>query len=162
MDEESLRTPPFKGSPMLTWTGEIGRVLAATLEGGAKVAGFDVVIPNSLEQSEIPFGDGMLGEKVRGFDRDFLRSLAGASAKGKVVLGEVLGRPSDHALAGTAHRGTPAAEYPAAQRPYRQRRRRAAAAADLYPRRREDADHGSRTGGTGAGQPRRNSTSAEG
>jgi adenylate cyclase/guanylate cyclase len=76
---------------MLTWTGEIGRVLAATLEGGAKVAGFDVVIPNSLEQSEIPFGDGMLGEKVRGFDRDFLRSLAGASAKGKVVLGEVLG-----------------------------------------------------------------------
>ena len=82
MDEESLRTAPFKGSPMLTWTGEIGRVLAATLEGGARVAGFDVVIPNSLEQSEIPFGDGMLGEKVRGFDRDFLRSLAGASAKG--------------------------------------------------------------------------------
>ena len=33
----------------------------------------------------------MLGEKVRGFDRDFLRALAGASAKGKVVLGEVLG-----------------------------------------------------------------------
>ena len=91
MDEESLRTAPFKGSPMLTWTGEIGRVLAATLEGGAKVAGFDVVIPNSLEQSEIPFGDGMLGEKVRGFDRDFLRALAGASGKGKVVLGEVLG-----------------------------------------------------------------------
>ena len=95
MDEESLRTAPFKGSPMLTWTGEIGRVLAATLEGGAKVAGFDVVIPNSLEQSEIPFGDGMLGEKVRGFDRDFLRALAGASAKGKVVLGEVLRRPPD-------------------------------------------------------------------
>jgi adenylate cyclase/guanylate cyclase len=91
IDEESLRTAPFNGSPMLTWTGEIGRVLAATLEGGAKVAGFDVVIPNSLEQSEIPFGDGMLGEKVRGFDRDFLRALAGASTKGKVVLGEVLG-----------------------------------------------------------------------
>ena len=83
MDEESLRTAPFKGSPMLTWTGEIGRVLAATLEGGAKVAGFDVVIPNSLEQSEIPFGDGMLGEKVRGFDRDFLRALAGASSKAR-------------------------------------------------------------------------------
>jgi len=91
MDEESLRAAPFKGSPMLTWTGEIGRVLAATLEGGAKVAGFDVVIPNSLEQSEIPFADGMLGEKVRGFDRDFLRALAGASTKGKVVLGQVLG-----------------------------------------------------------------------
>ena len=48
IDEESLRTVPLKDSPMLTWTGEIGRVLAATLEGGAKVAGFDVVIPNSI------------------------------------------------------------------------------------------------------------------
>ena len=91
IDEESLRTAPFKGSPMLTWTGEIGRVLTATLEGGAKVAGFDVVIPTSIEQSELPFGEGMLGEKVRGFDRDFLRSLAAGSASGKVVLGEILG-----------------------------------------------------------------------
>ena len=33
----------------------------------------------------------MLGEKVRGFDRDFLRALAGAAANGKVVLGEILG-----------------------------------------------------------------------
>ena len=90
IDEESLRTAPFKGAPMLTWTGEIGRVLAATLEGGAKVAGFDIVIPTSIEQSEIPFGEGMLGEKVRGFDRDFLRALAGAAANGKVVLGEIL------------------------------------------------------------------------
>jgi len=91
IDEESLRAAPFKGSPMLTWTGEIGRVLAATLEGGAKVAGFDVVIPTSIEQSEIPFGENMLGEKVRGFDRDFLRALAAAAATGKVVLGETLG-----------------------------------------------------------------------
>ena len=86
IDEESARAAPFKGSPMLTWTGEIGRVLAAILEGGAKVAGFDVVIPISIEQSEIPFGEGMLGEKVRGFDRDFLRALATASASNKVVL----------------------------------------------------------------------------
>ncbi|WFU19694.1 adenylate/guanylate cyclase domain-containing protein [Bradyrhizobium sp. CB3481] len=91
IDEESLRTAPFKGSPMLTWTGEIGRVLTATLEGGAKVAGFDVVIERSLEQSELPFGEGLLGEKVRGFDRDFLRALATASVNGKVVLGEILG-----------------------------------------------------------------------
>ena len=48
------------------------------------------MIPTSIEQSEIPFGDGMLGEKVRGFDRDFLRALAGAAASGKVVLGEAL------------------------------------------------------------------------
>jgi adenylate cyclase/guanylate cyclase len=91
MDEESLRTAPFKGAPMLTWTGEIGRVLSATLEGGAKVAGFDMVIPSSIEQSEIPFGDGRLGDKVRGFDRDFLRALASATRDGKVVLGEILG-----------------------------------------------------------------------
>ncbi|WOH68922.1 adenylate/guanylate cyclase domain-containing protein [Bradyrhizobium sp. BWA-3-5] len=91
IDEESLRAPPFKDSPMLTWTGEIGRVLAATLEGGAKVAGFDVVIPASIEQSQLPFGEGMLGDKVRGFDRDFLRALAAASTNGKVVLGEILG-----------------------------------------------------------------------
>lgn len=50
----------------------------------------DFVIPTSLEQSEIPFGGGALGDKVRGFDRDFLRALASASSAGKVVLGEVL------------------------------------------------------------------------
>jgi adenylate cyclase len=90
IDEESYRAAPFKGSPTLTWTGEIGRVLGAVLEGGAKVAGFDMVIPTSIEQSEIPFGEGVLGERVRGFDRDFLRALASASGAGKVVLGEVL------------------------------------------------------------------------
>src|SRR4051794_17496223 len=90
IDEESRRTAPLEGAPMLTWTGEIGRVLSATLEGGAKVAGFDIVIPTSIELSEIPFGEGMLGERVRGFDRDFLRALAGAASNGKVVLGEIL------------------------------------------------------------------------
>jgi adenylate cyclase len=90
IDEESYRAAPFKGSPTLTWTGEIGRVLNAVVEGGAKVVGFDMVIPASIEQSEIPFGEGMLGEKVRGFDRDFLRALANSAAAGKVVLGEQL------------------------------------------------------------------------
>jgi len=90
IDEESYRAAPFKGSPTLTWTGELGRVLNAVVEGGAKVVGFDMVIPTSIEQSEIPFGEGMLGERVRGFDRDFLRALAGAAAPGKVVLGEQL------------------------------------------------------------------------
>jgi adenylate cyclase len=90
IDEESYRAAPFKGSPTLTWTGEIGRVLNAIVDGGAKVVGFDMVIPTSIEQSEIPFAEGMLGEKVRGFDRDFLRALATAAAPGKVVLGEQL------------------------------------------------------------------------
>jgi adenylate cyclase len=90
IDEESYRAAPFKGSPTLTWTNEIGRVLGAIIEGGAKVVGFDIVIPTSLEQSEIPFGAGTLGDKVRGFDRDFLRALASAGGAGKVILGEVL------------------------------------------------------------------------
>ncbi|WP_407155224.1 CHASE2 domain-containing protein [Bradyrhizobium sp. STM 3557] len=91
IDEESYRTPPLKGSPLLTWTGEIGHVLGAMLEGGAKVVGFDIVFQYSIEQSEIPFGDSTLGDKVRGVDRDFLRALASGATAGKVVLGEVVG-----------------------------------------------------------------------
>ena len=60
IDEESYHTPPLKGSPLPTWTGEIGHVLSAMLEGGAKVVGFDMVFRESIEQSEIPFGDGTL------------------------------------------------------------------------------------------------------
>src|SRR5437660_8775914 len=96
IDEETYETPPFKGSPTLTWTTEIGRVLNAVIDGGAKVVGFDIVFPTSIEQSEIPFGDDLLGARMRGFDRAFLRSLATGSLAGKVVLGEELGgeRPS--------------------------------------------------------------------
>jgi adenylate cyclase len=89
IDEQSFQTPPFYGSPTLTWTREIGRVLTAIVESGAKVVGFDVIFPTSIEQSEIPFGDEILGNRVRGFDRDFLRALANGAAAGKVVLGEV-------------------------------------------------------------------------
>jgi adenylate cyclase len=90
IDEETHNTPPFDNSPTSTWTPEIGRVLTAVLDGGAKVVGFDIVLANSIEQSEIPFGDDILGAKLRGFDRPFLRSLAAGAAAGKVVLGELL------------------------------------------------------------------------
>src|ERR1700761_8104526 len=90
IDEETHETPPFDNSPTATWTPEIGRVLTAVLDGGAKVAGFDIVFANSIEQSEIPFGDDILGAKLRGFDRPFLLSLRAAAGSGKVVLGEVL------------------------------------------------------------------------
>lgn len=89
IDEDSYRTPPFKGSPTLTWTREIGRVLTAVVDGGAKVVGFDIVFPTTIEQSEIPFGEEMVGARLRGFDRDYLRALASAAAAGKIVLGEV-------------------------------------------------------------------------
>jgi adenylate cyclase len=88
LDEETYRTPPFAGTPAITWTTEIGQVLTAILAGGAKVVGFDIVFPTSIEQSEIPFGDGTLGGRLRGFDRDFLRALALGARDGKVVLGE--------------------------------------------------------------------------
>lgn len=92
IDEESFRTPPFKGSPTLTWTREIGRMLTAILDGGAKVVGFDVVFPTSIEQSQLPFGDEPLGARLRGFDRDFLRALATGAAAGRLVLGEIAQR----------------------------------------------------------------------
>jgi adenylate cyclase len=92
IDAESYQTPPFKQSPTLTWTREIGRVLTAIVDGGATVVGFDIVFPTSIEQSEIPFGDEMLGTRMRGFDRDYLRALAMASSADKIVLGEIQSR----------------------------------------------------------------------
>jgi class 3 adenylate cyclase/CHASE2 domain-containing sensor protein len=65
-------------------------VLSAVIDGGAKVVGFDIVFPTSIEQSELPFGDDLLGTRMRGFDRPFLRALAKGAAAGKVVLGEIL------------------------------------------------------------------------
>lgn len=88
-DEETFRTPPFEGTPTVTWTREIGRVLTALIDGGATVVGFDIVFPTSIEQSGVPFGDDTLGARLRGFDRDFLRALALGARAGKVVLGEV-------------------------------------------------------------------------
>src|SRR5271165_1170197 len=69
IDEETYETPPFRGSPTPTWTTEIGRVLDAVIDGGAKVVGFDIIFQASIEQSEIPFGDDLLGSRMRGFDR---------------------------------------------------------------------------------------------
>jgi adenylate cyclase len=89
LDQDSYSTPPFKGTPTVTWTREIGRVLTAVIDGGARVVGFDVVFPTSIEESEISFNDETVGNRMRGFDRDFLRALAVAARAGKVVLGEV-------------------------------------------------------------------------
>jgi class 3 adenylate cyclase/CHASE2 domain-containing sensor protein len=89
LDRDSYRAPPFKGTPTVTWTREIGRVVTAVIDGGAKVVGFDVVFPTSIEESEISFNGGTVGAQMRGFDRDFLRALAVAARAGKLVLGEV-------------------------------------------------------------------------
>ncbi len=89
IDEATYATPPFKGSPTITWTREIGRVLQAVVDGGAAVVGFDIVFPSSIEQSAIPFGDEAVGTRLRGFDREFLRALKATADQGKLVLGEV-------------------------------------------------------------------------
>ncbi len=88
LDEETFRTPPFDGTPSVTWTHEIGQVLTAVIDGGANVVGFDIVFSTSIEQSAVPYGDETLGARVHGFDRDFLRALALGARAGKVVLGE--------------------------------------------------------------------------
>jgi adenylate cyclase len=88
LDEKTYSTPPFKGSPTLTWTGDIGRVVSAAIEAGARVVGFDVVFASSIEESQIRFGDETLGATLRGFDRDYLRALATGGRAGKIVLGE--------------------------------------------------------------------------
>src|SRR3569832_2729345 len=94
IDGETYETPPFQGSPTQTWTREIGRVLGSITEGGAKVIGFDVIFKNSIEQSEIPFGDTALGGRKKGCDRDYLIALRQISDSGKLVLGEILS--NDH------------------------------------------------------------------
>jgi serine phosphatase RsbU (regulator of sigma subunit) len=94
LDEETFRTPPFAGSPSVTWTPEIARVLNAIIDGGAKVIGFDIVFPTSIEQSVVPFGDETLGGRLHGFDRDYLRALALGARDGKIVLGEVQNQDS--------------------------------------------------------------------
>src|ERR1700744_3042169 len=51
-DEDSYRQAPFRGTPTVAWTREIGRVITAVIDGGASVIGFDVVFPASIEESE--------------------------------------------------------------------------------------------------------------
>ena len=77
IDEETYRRPPFRSLPKVMWSNEIATVLDAVFEGGAKVVGFDVIFPTSVEQ------------KLRGHDRKLLITLRRASQSGRVVLGKV-------------------------------------------------------------------------
>ena len=113
IDEETYRDATVQGlaDPDLDHRGRPGADRG--LDGGAKVVGFDIVFPTSIEQSEIPFGDDSVGAKMRGFDRPFLRALAAGTAAGKVVLGEALradgaNRPSPGSGSRSAGRKTSA------------------------------------------------------
>ena len=78
LDEETYRRKPFAGTPSITWTPAVAKALTEVIEAGAKVVGFDIIFPTSLEQSEITLGTTTVGERLRGFDRDFLRALSAA------------------------------------------------------------------------------------
>jgi class 3 adenylate cyclase len=89
IDEATYRTPPFEGTPAITWTRELAQVLNDVVEGGAAVVGLDIIFPVSIEESRLPFGEESLGARLRGFDRDWLRALNAAAREGKLVLGQV-------------------------------------------------------------------------
>ena len=90
LDEETYKSPPFKSSPTVIWTNEIARTLGAALDAGGKVVGFDVVLENLIEDSEIAFAFGAetVGDHFKGFDRDYLRALVRYGRSGRLVLGE--------------------------------------------------------------------------
>jgi adenylate cyclase len=92
LDDETYASAPFKGSPTLTWTNDTGRVVSAAIEGGARVVGFDVIFASTIEDSEIRIGDDTVGDRLRGFDHDYLRALATGGRAGKIVLGETESR----------------------------------------------------------------------
>jgi adenylate cyclase len=77
IDEETHRTPPFADLPQALWTREMTPVLNAVLDADAKVVGFDVIFPTSVERF------------VPGFERDFLRALRAGSRDGRLLLGKV-------------------------------------------------------------------------
>jgi adenylate cyclase/guanylate cyclase len=77
IDEESYRTEPFNGLPVVLWTPQLARVLDAVRGAGAKEIGFDLILPTTVEAF------------IPGYDRDFLLALKRAAGDGKIVLAKV-------------------------------------------------------------------------
>jgi adenylate cyclase len=77
LDEETYRREPFKDVPRVMWTPQLARVINAALDGGAKVIGFDVIFPTSIEGT------------IRGYERDWLLALRRGAREGRIVLGKV-------------------------------------------------------------------------
>ncbi len=143
IDGETYDTPPFEGSPTLTWTREIGRVLASVTDGGAKVIGFDVIFPSSIEQSEIRLATRRWAPAMKGFDRDFLIAPRQISDSGKLVLGDILSndRPD---VPYRAQQVAVRNNIRALNVHTRPRRRDPADAAELFHRRQAGPRHGRR------------------
>jgi len=87
VDEETYEKEPFIGLGKVFWTPQYAAVLNDVIDGGAKVVGFDIILPTSVEQH------------VPGYDREFLRTLYKHGRAGKIVLGKI------------DHRGVPVTPY---------------------------------------------------
>jgi len=78
IDEETYQQPDFNETPRAMWTPQYAKVLNAVINGGAKVVGFDIVLPSSADTI------------IKGYDKPFLKTLFKQGRKaGKIVLGKV-------------------------------------------------------------------------
>ncbi len=77
IDERTHAVSPFKGIPKVMWTPQIADVQRAVLRGGAKVFGWDIILPTTAST--------YLAN--RRFDQPLLKALAEERGSGRVVLG---------------------------------------------------------------------------
>jgi class 3 adenylate cyclase/CHASE2 domain-containing sensor protein len=78
LDEETWRSDEFHDLPEVMWPPRIGEVIKAVLAGGAKVIGYDVIFPTSMENV------------LPGTESDYLRTLRAGATQGRIVLAKVL------------------------------------------------------------------------
>ena len=81
IDEATYAMPPFAGMPTVMWTPQLARVMNAVLDAGARVVGWDMVLPLAV--------GGIVAD--RRYDQPLLRSLARSRRDGRIVLGEAYG-----------------------------------------------------------------------
>lgn len=77
LDEHTYATAPFAGLPKVMWTPQIAAVQDAILGAGAKVIGWDLILPTSAATYV----------EDKNIDRPLLRSLARGKEKQQIVLG---------------------------------------------------------------------------
>lgn len=77
IDEATHSTEPFAGIPKVMWTPQIAAVQDAILAGGARVIGWDLILPTSAATYVAD----------RNFDAALLKSLSAAREGGRVILG---------------------------------------------------------------------------
>lgn len=77
IDEATHLTEPFAGIPKVMWTPQIAEVQDAVLAGGARVIGWDLILPTSAATYVAD----------RNFDAALLKSLSAAREESRIILG---------------------------------------------------------------------------